>query len=61
MIGQPITRIIPPELHAEENEILAKLQRGERIDHYETVRVAKDGAASICPLPYRPCATNRER
>lgn len=43
MIGQPITRIIPPELLAEENEIIARLKRGERIDHYETVRVAKDG------------------
>jgi PAS domain S-box-containing protein len=43
MIGQPITRIIPPELHAEESEIIARLKRGERIDHYETVRVAKDG------------------
>ena len=43
MIGQPITRIIPPELHAEESEIIAQLKRGERIDHYETVRVAKDG------------------
>lgn len=43
MIGQPITRIIPPELHAEESEIIARLKLGERIDHYETVRVAKDG------------------
>jgi PAS domain S-box-containing protein len=43
MIGQPITRIIPPELHAEESKIIALLKRGERIDHYETVRVAKDG------------------
>src|SRR5262245_6314704 len=43
MIGQSIHRLIPPELHAEEGEILARLQRGERIDHYETVRVAKNG------------------
>jgi PAS domain S-box-containing protein len=43
MIGQPITRIIPPDLHAEEAEILARLRRGERIDHYETMRIAKDG------------------
>jgi PAS domain S-box-containing protein len=43
MVGQPITKIIPPELHAEEDEIIAKLKRGERIDHYETVRLAKDG------------------
>ncbi len=43
MIGQSITRIIPPELHDDEKRILAHLARGERIDHYETVRVAKDG------------------
>jgi PAS domain S-box-containing protein len=43
IVGQSILRIIPPELHGEEQEILARLQRGERIDHYETVRVAKDG------------------
>src|SRR5580693_7567404 len=43
MIGQSITRIIPPELHDDEKRILAQLARGERLDHYETVRVAKDG------------------
>jgi PAS domain S-box-containing protein len=34
MIGQPITRIIPPELHQEEKQILVRLHRGERIQHY---------------------------
>src|SRR6476659_3201576 len=34
MIGQPILRIIPPELHDEEVEILARLRRGERIEHF---------------------------
>ena len=43
IIGKPITTIIPPELHAQEAEILARLRRGERVDHFETVRVAKDG------------------
>jgi PAS domain S-box-containing protein len=43
IVGQSITRIIPPELHDEEKRILAQLARGERIDHFETVRVAKDG------------------
>jgi PAS domain S-box-containing protein len=43
MIGQPIFHIIPPELHNEERQILARLQRGERIQHYETARIAKDG------------------
>jgi PAS domain S-box-containing protein len=43
MVGQPILRIIPPELHSEEHDILAKLQRGEKVDHFQTVRVRKDG------------------
>lgn len=42
-IGSPITLIIPPELRSEEIVILERLRRGERIDHFETVRVAKDG------------------
>jgi len=54
MIGQPILRIIPPELHGEEKEILAKLQRGERIEHYETVRVAKDGRRVDVSLTVSP-------
>jgi PAS domain S-box-containing protein len=43
MIGQPIIRIVPPELHEEEAQILMRLQRGERLQHYETTRIAKDG------------------
>jgi PAS domain S-box-containing protein len=42
-IGQPITLLIPPELIHEEHEIISRLKRGERIDHFETTRVAKDG------------------
>jgi PAS domain S-box-containing protein len=42
-VGQPITLIVPPERHDEEREILARLSHGQRIEHYETVRVAKDG------------------
>jgi PAS domain S-box-containing protein len=43
IIGQPITRIIPPELHGGEEQILARLKGGQRIEHYETTRVTKDG------------------
>ena len=43
IVGQSILRLIPPELHDEEAEILRKLQAGERIDHYETVQVGKNG------------------
>src|SRR5258707_1233540 len=54
MIGQPITRIIPPELHEEETQILARLHRGERIRHYETIRLAKDGRRVDISLTVSP-------
>jgi PAS domain S-box-containing protein len=44
MIGQSLLRIIPPERPDEEPGILARLRRGERVDHFETVRVHKDGS-----------------
>src|SRR3546814_7699274 len=43
MIGQPIIRITPAELRQEEEEILSKLRRGERIEHFETIRLGKNG------------------
>jgi PAS domain S-box-containing protein len=43
ILGEPILRLIPPELHHEEAQILAKLRAGERIDHYETIRMKKNG------------------
>jgi PAS domain S-box-containing protein len=54
-VGQPITLIIPKELHNEEDEILRRLTAGERIDHYDTLRVSKDGkrinvSVTISPL-----------
>jgi PAS domain S-box-containing protein len=54
MIGQPITRIIPPELHSEEYRILEKLRRGERVDHYETVRISKEGRRVDISLSVAP-------
>jgi PAS domain S-box-containing protein len=43
MIGRPITLLVPADRPNEENEILERLKRGERVDHFETVRVRKDG------------------
>ncbi len=43
MVGQPILRIIPEELYYEEDEILRKLRAGDRVDHYETVRIKRGG------------------
>ena len=42
-IGRPISLIIPPELGHELPQILERLRRGERIEHFETVRLAKNG------------------
>lgn len=43
MIGQSIRKIIPPELQDEEGMILTKIRAGERIEHFETTRLRKDG------------------
>src|SRR5262245_23066194 len=42
-IGRHITLIIPEERWAEEDEVLARIGRGERVDHFETVRRTKQG------------------
>src|SRR5215207_1800703 len=39
MVGQSITRIIPPERLDEEKEILTRVRAGERVDHFHTVRM----------------------
>lgn len=54
LIGKPIHILIPPELHAEEDDILARVGRGERIEHFETVRVAKDGRRIDISLSVSP-------
>ena len=53
-IGQPITLIIPTERHAEEETILRRLRGGERIEHFETVRVAKSGREIDISLSVSP-------
>jgi PAS domain S-box-containing protein len=55
VVGRPITLLFPPERYDEEQVILERLHRGERIEHYETVRVTKDGrrldvSLSISPI-----------
>jgi PAS domain S-box-containing protein len=58
IIGKSILILIPEDLHYEEEEILRKLRAGQKIDHYETTRVAKDGtrlevSVTISPLRNR--------
>lgn len=54
IIGRPITTIVPPELQEEEAEVLARLRRGERVEHFETTRVAKDGSRIEVSLTVSP-------
>ena len=54
IIGKPITTIVPPELYEEEAEVLARLRRGERVEHFETTRVAKDGRRLDVSLTVSP-------
>jgi PAS domain S-box-containing protein len=54
MIGKPVRLLIPPERQPEEDDILARLRRGERIDHFETIRVAKDGRRLNLSLTISP-------
>jgi PAS domain S-box-containing protein len=56
IIGTSIMRLIPDDRHEEETEILSRIRRGERVDHFETVRIAKDGRrlnVSITVSPIR--------
>ena len=53
-IGQPITLLIPPERRAEEQHIIQHLRAGNRIEHYETVRIAKGGRAVEVALTISP-------
>jgi PAS domain S-box-containing protein len=53
-IGKPITILIPSERLDEEPKILARIRRGERIDHYETVRQRKDGSLIDISLTVSP-------
>jgi PAS domain S-box-containing protein len=54
VIGKPVTVLIPPDRIDEERGILARIRRGERIDHYETVRRRKDGGLIDISLTVSP-------
>jgi PAS domain S-box-containing protein len=53
-IGKPINIVVPPELAEEENKILERLRAGERIENYETVRLAKAGKRLNVSLSLSP-------
>src|SRR6202050_2803461 len=54
VLGKPITILIPPDLQAQEAEMLQRLRAGERIEHFETVRIAKNGGQVMVSLTISP-------
>jgi PAS domain S-box-containing protein len=54
IVGSPILRLIPPDLYHEEPEFLRKLRAGERIEHYETERLRKNGERFAVSLTISP-------
>jgi PAS domain S-box-containing protein len=60
-IGKHITLIIPPERRDEERKIIEQLKRGERVDHFETIRTRKDGSLLDVSLTISPLRGNEGR
>ena len=54
VIGKSITILIPSDRLNEEGEILGRIRRGERVDHFETVRQRKDGSLVVVSLTISP-------
>jgi len=54
VVGQHISLVIPPERLGEEDQIIASLKAGTRIDHFETERVRKDGQRIVVSLTISP-------
>jgi two-component system sensor kinase FixL len=61
IIGQPLTRIIPPHLISEEASILGRIRRGERIVHFVTERQCKDGRVIPVSLTISPIRDDHGR
>lgn len=54
IIGQPIMKLIPPDRQEEEIQILSRLSKGERVDHFETRRITKTGKMIDVSLTISP-------
>ena len=59
VLGQPVSVLVPPDRSEEVAQILARLKRGESIEHYETVRVRKDGSLVDVSLSIFPLTDSR--
>ena len=60
-IGRSVTMLMPEDRMNEEPSILERIRRGERMEHYETVRRRKDGSAFYISLTVSPIIDARER
>jgi len=54
VVGKPITILIPPDRHDEEPSILERIRRGERVEHFETVRMRQHGSRVDISLTISP-------
>lgn len=61
MIDATLIRILPPELQSQEADILSRIRSGERVESFETVRVAKDGRRIDVSVTVSPLRDGRER
>ena len=61
MIGTPITRLIAPDRAGETQQILARIEAGEKIDHFETERITKDGRRLTVALTVSPLRDDEGR
>ena len=59
VIGQSITIVIPDDRRSEEVEILTRIRRGERVEHFQTVRRRKDGSLIVVSLTVSPVRNDR--
>jgi PAS domain S-box-containing protein len=59
VVGKPVTILIPPDRQHEEVEILARIRRGESVEHYETMRRRKDGTLVDISLTVSPVRDDR--
>lgn len=61
MVGSSILKLIPENLHSDEKTILESIRAGRRLEHFETVRVAKDGRLIDVSLTISPIRDNKGR
>jgi PAS domain S-box-containing protein len=59
LVGRPVTMLIPPNLQGEEANILARIRRGERVEPFETTRLAKGGRPISVSLTISPVRNGR--